>query len=279
MAVARRAAPNRAVVLRPHRRRGVGVVTPEDRSAGAPPPPRVPRWLAAELPGGAAGRRVCAFCGEEAPPDSAFCPRDGRALSAALVPEGDRSLTVLFTDIEDSVRLNERLGDAQWAHVVDEHNWIVRAAIDQHAGFEVKMTGDGFLVVFAEAVHAARCAVAIQRRIESRRLLRADWPVRVRIGTHSGDVILRAGGDILGRTVNIAERILGRSAGGEIWASEQVVQAVGEGIPAEQWIDRGVRRLKGVAAPLRLYELRWREDLPTPAPPPPGVEAVPSPAS
>lgn len=255
------------------------MTTPDDWPAGAPRSPRVPQWLAAELPGrGTAGRRICAFCGEEAPPDSAFCPRDGRALSAALVPEGDRSLTVLFTDIEDSVRLNERLGDAQWAQAVDEHNWIVRAAIDQHAGFEVKMTGDGFLVVFAEARHAAYCAIAIQSRIETRRRQRSHWPVRVRIGMHVGDVILRPGGDILGRTVNIAERILGRSAGGEIWASDRVVAAVGEAIPAQQWVDRGVRRLKGVAGRMHLYELRWREELLTVAPPS-AAEAAPAPSA
>ena len=82
--------------------------------------------------------------------DSAFCPNDGRALSAALMPEANNSVTVVFTDIEDSVQLTERLGDEVWADLVDDHNDIVRASIARFAGFEVKATGDGFLIVFAD---------------------------------------------------------------------------------------------------------------------------------
>ncbi len=230
-------------------------------------PPRVPEWLAPQATARAEARRnVCAFCGEEAPPDSAFCPRDGRALSAALVPGGGRSLTVLFTDIEDSVRLNERLGDLKWADIVDEHNLLVRAAVDRFAGFEVKITGDGFLVAFAEPANAAHCAITIQQRITRHASGRVDWPVRVRIGIHMGEVIVRRGGDILGRTVNLAERILGKGAGGEIWVSERVYADVRGLIAAEHWIDRGMRRLRGVSGRQHLYQLEWGEDVQPPRP-------------
>jgi class 3 adenylate cyclase len=200
---------------------------------------------------------VCAFCGEEAPPDSAFCPNDGRALTAALFPASGAPLTVLFTDIEDSVQLTERYGDSAWVDIVDDHNQIVREGIATFAGFEVKVTGDGFLIVFADPVKAAEAAIDTQRRIAARGVQRPDWPVVVRMGLHRGDVILRPGGDILGRTVNMAQRVMDKSGGGEIWASVSVYEEAVGAIPEEQWLDRGMRRLRGVKGRQHLYELVW----------------------
>ena len=247
-----------------------GVRAPDRESgtggdAHADLPPREdgpPPWLFGETPdGGPLLDRLCAFCGEQAPPGSSFCPNCGRALTAALFPAHGRPLTVLFTDIEDSVLLTERLGDVAWSSIIDEHNTIVREAIQQFAGFEVKLTGDGFLIVFADAVRAVGCAATIQYRIQTTRGDRADWPVQVRIGIHRGDVILRPGGDILGRTVNMAERIMAKGSGEEIWASTEVYEEVRHAVSRRLWLDRGSRRLKGVAGRHHLYELLWRQAL------------------
>lgn len=219
------------------------------------PAATAPAWLVPDQAEEAA--RTCAFCGEEAPPDSAFCPNDGRALTASLHPTSGTTLTVLFTDIEDSVLLTERLGDTAWADIVDDHDAIVRESIERNAGFEVKGTGDGFLVVFADARQAARAAVEIQRRIAARAAARPDWPVRVRIGLHRGDVLLRPGGDILGRTVNMAQRVMDKSEGGEIWISSTVHDEVRDDFPAEALLDRGPRRLRGMEGRQQLYELVW----------------------
>jgi class 3 adenylate cyclase len=233
---------------------GPTVTTPEDS-----PTPRlrgsVPPWILP--PAGEPHGRVCAFCGEEAPPDSAFCPNDGRALTASLHATSGTTLTVLFTDIEDSVYLTERLGDAGWAEIADDHDTIVRDAIERFAGFEVKGTGDGFLIVFADASQAARAAIEIQRRIAARAAARPDWPVRVRIGLHRGDVLLRPGGDILGRTVNMAQRVMDKSEGGEIWLSASVYEEVRRDFAPQDIIDRGPRRLRGMEGRQQLYELVW----------------------
>ena len=231
---------------------------PRLRATGSVPP-----WILA--PDTDPRSRVCAFCGEEAPPDSAFCPNDGRALTASLSPTSGTTLTVLFTDIEDSVLLTERLGDSAWAEISDDHDTIVRDAIERFAGFEVKGTGDGFLIVFADTVQAARASVEIQRRIAARAAARPDWPVRVRIGLHRGDVLLRPGGDILGRTVNMAQRVMDKSEGGEIWISATVYDEICHAFPEEVVIDRGPRRLRGMEGRQQLYELLWTatEDAPS----------------
>ena len=86
---------------------------------------------------------------------------------------------------------------------------------------------------------------------------RPDWPVRIRIGIHRGDVILRPGGDVLGRTVNFAERVMSKAAGGEVWVSDKVYEEVAASLEPDQWLDRGERRLKGVSGRQHLYEIVW----------------------
>lgn len=235
---------------------------PERRRAIAAQPiaDAPPSWLGAETrdPGG----RHCAFCGELAPPASSFCPNCGRALTAALMPAHGEALTVVFTDIEDSTQLTERMGDATWEAIIDEHNDIVREELHRHRGFEVKLTGDGFLIVFAEEVDATRCAARIQARVTLRAANRgAAWPVSVRVGIHRGDVILRPGGDILGRTVNVASRIVAKADGGMILASAVYVDEVAHEIPPRFWVDMGARRIRGMSRRERLFRLNWADYL------------------
>jgi class 3 adenylate cyclase len=68
---------------------------------------------------------------------------------------------VMFTDIEDSTSLTERLGDVRWQTLLREHNDLVRRQIRAHGGYEVKTLGDGFMVAFASARRALHCAIAI----------------------------------------------------------------------------------------------------------------------
>ena len=233
-------------------------------------PPREPwRRVAADAPpswlGGRAEPtepRACTFCGELPPPASSFCPKCGRALTASLLPRQGEAATVLFTDIEDSTHLTELLGDRRWETIMDEHNDIVREELHRHAGFEVKHTGDGFLTVFADPLQALRCAARVQAHVTAHAAQRgADWPVHVRMGVHRGDVILRPGGDILGRTVNMAARIMDKGRGGTIVASEDLREHVARQIRPEFWLDMGTRRLKGLEKRERIYFLRWPEYL------------------
>jgi class 3 adenylate cyclase len=217
-----------------------------------------PSWLGGRPEG--EELRACAFCGEVPPPASSFCPNCGRAVTAALLPQQGRAATVLFTDIEDSTHLTEHLGDLQWESIIDEHNDIVREELHQHAGFEVKLTGDGFLIVFADGMQALRCAAHVQQKVTRFADQRgASWPVRLRMGVHRGDVILRPGGDILGRTVNMAARIMAKGRGGSVVVSQALREDVGRQVRSDFWIDMGARRIRGLDRRERMYLFRWPE--------------------
>src|SRR4051812_47912262 len=106
--------------------------------------------------------------------------------------EGPRPVTLLFTDIEGSTRLLGRLGDADYAVVLDTHERLLRAVFAAHGGEEIANQGDGFFVAFAGPSGAVPAALgAILAAIECQGALRAQsWPhdgeVRVRMGIHTG---------------------------------------------------------------------------------------------
>jgi class 3 adenylate cyclase len=93
-------------------------------------------------------------------------------LRRASAPDG--TTTLLFSDIENSSRLTERLGDQRWLEIMNAHNAIVRAHVDEHGGHEVKSQGDGFMVAFPSARRAVKCAIDIQRALARRSAQRRD---------------------------------------------------------------------------------------------------------
>jgi adenylate cyclase len=138
-------------------------------------------------------------------------------------------VTLLFSDIEDSTPLNERLGDDTWVRVLAAHDALVRARVDKYRGQVVKTSGDGFMVAFRDAEAACRAAVGIQkdlrRTLDPR--LRVVAPIKVRIGIHTGAVISRDG-DYFGRNVAMAARVGALATGGEVLVTDAVHDALDE---------------------------------------------------
>jgi eukaryotic-like serine/threonine-protein kinase len=134
-------------------------------------------------------------------------------LAGAAAPDG--TVTILFTDIENSTALNERLGDRRWLEVLRAHNSVVRHCIGGHGGYEVKSQGDGFMIAYPSARRGLECAVDMQHNLA--RLADADpgERLRVRIGLHTGEAI-REGDDFYGRSVTLAARLGDKAEGGEI---------------------------------------------------------------
>jgi adenylate cyclase len=166
----------------------------------------------------------------------------------------DGSVAILFSDIEGSTELNERLGDKEWVRLLARHDAAVRSAIERHEGQVVKTQGDGFMAAFGSPEHAVRSAIAIQRAFDrGHRMSRAT--VLVRIGIHHGDVVHRDN-DIFGRNVAHAARVAALAAGGEILVSDAVASAIEECTDIVLAEPREVQ-LKGLAGEHLVSAVEW----------------------
>ena len=173
------------------------------------------------------------------------------SLRPAAAPDG--TVTVLFTDIEASTALNERVGDVRWLELLRTHHAIVREQVHQHGGFEVKSQGDGFMIAFPSARRAVQCARAIQREIRSRLAEHPDGPIRLRIGLHTGEA-LREEADFYGKNIVLAARIADRARGGEILAS-RVVKDLTESAGDVSFENERELELDGLAGTHQVYSV------------------------
>jgi class 3 adenylate cyclase len=163
------------------------------------------------------------------------------------VAEIDRVLaTVLFTDIVASTETAARLGDRDWALLLDRHNAIVRTQLGRFRGREIDTAGDGFVATFDGPARAIRCAQEIVGTVR-------PLGIEVRAGLHTGEIEL-AGSDVRGMAVHIGARVAALAGPGEVLVSSTVRDLVaGSGIDFEE---RGAVQLKGVPGEWRLYAAR-----------------------
>jgi class 3 adenylate cyclase len=164
-----------------------------------------------------------------------------------------RWVAVMFSDIVDSTRLAEEIGDEEWTAVVGRYREFVRAAFAGRGGEEVGTQGDGFLAQFPSPADAVLCAIDIQRDIED--VAAAGFGLQLRIGVHAGEAV-HEDGDLIGRVVNLASRVTGEADPGEILVTEPVADYVGGRLQLQ---DRGLRDLRGVPQPRHLLAVVWSD--------------------
>lgn len=157
-------------------------------------------------------------------------------------------MVILFSDIEESTALNERIGDRAWVRLLGRHDKMVRRHVKNHSGYVVKSQGDGFMVAFAQPEQAVRCSMAVQRSLR-----RQPNGIRVRMGIHMGKSV-RRGDDLFGRNVAMAARVASAADGGEVLVSSVVRDALAElgDIAFDEGRDA---ELKGFNGTHRLYAL------------------------
>jgi class 3 adenylate cyclase len=165
-------------------------------------------------------------------------------------------LTIMFTDIEASTAMTRRLGDEGAQKLLRDHNDIIRAALLEHGGREVKHTGDGIMASFGGASEALKCASIIQRSFEARNEREPESRVRVRIGLNAGEPVAEDE-DLFGTAVQVAARICTRAEPGQIL----VANVVRELAAGKQFLfaDHGDVVLRGFEDPVRLFDLKWRD--------------------
>jgi class 3 adenylate cyclase len=169
-------------------------------------------------------------------------------------------VAILFTDMAESTALTSKLGDVGGHELVRTHDAVVRAAIAENAGAEVKHTGDGIMASFPSISAALACAIDIQKGLRV-----AEAPFQVRIGIDAGEPLVQDG-DLTGVVVQSARRIVDKASPGQILASDVVRKLVAG--KTFHFTDRGRHVLKGIPERARLFEVEWsgRRDGPT-APP------------
>jgi adenylate cyclase len=130
-----------------------------------------------------------------------------RETSLEVLPEKQRRLAaIMFTDMVGYTALGQRNENLSIA-LVEEQRKLIRPILARHSGREVKTIGDAFLVEFASALDAVRCAYDIQRATREFNVsLPEDKRIHLRVGLHLGDVV-ESRGDISGDAVNVASRI------------------------------------------------------------------------
>jgi len=169
-------------------------------------------------------------------------------LSSTSAPDG--TVTIAFTDIEDSLRLNAFLGDRRWLDILRAHNEVVKHTTEEHGGTVVKSQGDGFMLAFASARRAVTCAQAIEAAV-AETFRDPGSPIRVRIGLHVGETVHEAD-DHFGHAVNYAARVASAAAGGEI-----VVSSLVHGLLAQtgefEFDDAREVELKGIEGLQKVY--------------------------
>jgi class 3 adenylate cyclase len=175
---------------------------------------------------------------------------------ARVTPDG--RVVILFSDIEESTALNERIGDRAWVKLIGSHDKLVQGLVRQRSGHVVKSQGDGFMIAFARAEQAVRCGMDLQHALHESAKRKRHEEIRVRIGIHMGRSV-RRGDDLFGRNVAMAARVAAQAVGGQILVSEPVRDALRD--CDDIAFDAGHEvELKGFSGSYRLFAVQTEPD-------------------
>ncbi len=190
-----------------------------------------------------------------------FGAAETNAAGAVVVPGGGADerdpgiRTILFTDIVESTTLTQTLGDEAAMALLDVHNTIVRNALSDLGGREVKHTGDGIMASFVSTAGAVRCAIQIQRELARHEEAHPERPLKVRVGAAAGEPVEQHH-DLFGSTVQLAARLCSHAEPEQILVSNAIAElCIGKGLLFE---DLGEVVLKGFGYPVRAHAAAWR---------------------
>ena len=159
------------------------------------------------------------------------------------------TVTMLFTDVEGSTKLLDRLGTERFAELLELHRAALRGAFEAHDGFEFGTEGDAFFVAFSRAEDAVAAAAAGQQELAA-----VEWPadgdLRVRIGIHTGEP-MPVDSNYVGMDLHRVARIMSAGHGGQVVVSEATAAL----LDGDALRDLGPHRLKDMLEPIRLYQL------------------------
>lgn len=165
--------------------------------------------------------------------------------------------TILFTDIVGSTSLTRRLGDEAAMELLHVHDDIVRSALADLGGREIKHLGDGIMASFVSAASAVKCASRVQREVAKHCREKVDRSFQVRVGVAAGEPVEHHN-DLFGCTVQLAARLCSNAQAEQILVSNVVAELCeGKILPFE---DLGEIPLKGFEQPVRAHAVAWMKE-------------------
>ncbi len=166
------------------------------------------------------------------------------------------ALTVLFTDVAGSTGFFQRNGDTAGLAMIHRHDKLATSVVKRHGGKVIKTIGDSAMAEFSDPADAVRAAVEIEREfLKLNQTLPEDQRVEVRIGIHSG-VGYRKGNDLFGDVVNVAARIVKRTAPAQILISRSVYESVSNESDLQcQWLNKCT--IDGRTEKEDIFEVVW----------------------
>ncbi len=174
-------------------------------------------------------------------------------------PDADANpnlLTIMFTDMVGSTDLATRHGDYAAQEVLKSHDLIVRTALTNFEGNEIKHLGDGIMASFKDHSKAVACAIEIQKRIEGNNNAGPEFPLHVRIGLHSGQPIKKQN-DLFGTAVQLSARLCAFCPSNSICISQDLKDLFGEK-PTFTFTDLGGQKMKGFDKLITVFEVDWK---------------------
>lgn len=158
--------------------------------------------------------------------------------------------TVMFTDMVGSTEMTSRYGDDAALAMLRVHDKVVRHALAEHDGREVKHTGDGIMAAFLSAACAVRAACHMQGALRDHNEGEAQYPVSIRVGISAGEPV-EDHNDLFGSTVQLAARLCAKADPGQILVSDVVAGlCIGKGL---RFSEAGECELKGFDRPIEMH--------------------------
>ena len=170
--------------------------------------------------------------------------------SRGVDPVSPALRTVMFTDIVDSTGITTRLGDTRMVEMIRAHDALVRRALEQYGGREVKHTGDGIMASFEEVGPAVACACAIQRAFVAFNLGSRE-KLRVRIGLDVGEPVADSN-DLFGATVQMAARLCQDAEPNKVVISANVRALLDDSFDVKE---RASRKMRGFSQSVTSFEV------------------------
>jgi len=229
---------------------------------------------------GAKLARPCPSCGQELKPSAKFCGKCGASLSEPAAPPPDaasdltraalgpapagerRQLTVLFCDLVGSTARSQQLDAEEWREIIADYQQAASGVVARFGGHVAKNLGDGLLIYFGwptareddpeRAIRAGLAIVDAMAPLNAALADRGDTRLAVRIGMHTGPVVIADAGEVFGETANVAARVQAAAEPDTV-----VITAATQRLVAGMFVveDRGPQALKGVQEPITLYRV------------------------